>query len=129
MFTIISGYSEYTFEFFYSRRKTIVIIRDGTGDLVSCGEATLSPKDKPIKSKGQKIALTRALETFHKDFRTAAWLAYRQVYKGLFIEEKMREVKRSSDSQKTMNSYYLITNSSSTGGGYKTGEMYVKNNY
>jgi hypothetical protein len=40
------------------------------------GEALCVPEDRYVKETGRKLALTRALSSVSKEFRTAAWQAY-----------------------------------------------------
>ncbi len=54
----------------------IVVKVNGTIQLWSSGYAYCSVKDVFSKETGRKVALTRALKEFDKEFRTRAWKAY-----------------------------------------------------
>ena len=58
-------------------RATTCIIFNEAGDEVSSGTANVHPKDNFCKEKGRQIALTRAMATWDKSYRTQVWEEYR----------------------------------------------------
>ena len=58
-------------------RVTICIVFNEAGEEVTSGTANVHPKDNFCKEKGRQIALTRAMATWDKPYRTQVWEEYR----------------------------------------------------
>ena len=58
-------------------RATTCIIFNEEGVEVSSGVANVHPKDNFNKEKGRKIALSRAIKTWDKEYRSQVWSEYR----------------------------------------------------
>ena len=60
-----------------AERATTCIIFNEAGEEVASGTANVHPKDNFCKEKGRQIALTRAMATWDKSYRSQVWEEYR----------------------------------------------------
>ena len=58
-------------------RATTCIIFNEAGDQVTYGVSNVHPKDNFCKEKGRKIALSRAIKSWDKDYREQVWNEYK----------------------------------------------------
>ena len=58
-------------------RGTVCRVFNEVGDQVTYGVSNVHPKDNFCKEKGRKIALSRAIKSWDKDYREQVWNEYR----------------------------------------------------
>ena len=72
---------DYSFKFQHHtsgiERGTVCRVFNEVGDQVTYGVSNVHPQDNFCKEKGRKIALSRAIKTWEKDYRTQVWEEYR----------------------------------------------------
>ena len=79
---------DYSFKFQHNttgqERGTVCRVFNEVGDQVTYGVSNVHPQDNFCKEKGRKIALSRAIKTWEKDYRTQVWNEYREWGKNRF---------------------------------------------
>ena len=72
---------DYSFKFQHNttgqERGTVCRVFNEAGNQVVYGVSNVHPQDNFCKEKGRKIALSRAIKTWEKDYRTQVWEEYR----------------------------------------------------
>lgn len=72
---------DYSFNFQHHtsgiERGTICRVYNEDGVQVTYGVANVHPHDNYCKEKGRKIALSRAISTWEKEYKTLVWNEYR----------------------------------------------------
>ena len=72
---------DYSFKFQHHtsgiERGTVCRVYNEDGVQVTYGVSNVHPQDNFCKEKGRKIALSRAIKTWEKDYRTQVWEEYR----------------------------------------------------
>lgn len=76
-------YNERELPFTYHRGETYCYIEHGE-EPISIEVAFCSKDDQFHKPTGRKVALTRAIKNFDKEFRTKIWKAYWNKIKGVY---------------------------------------------
>ena len=71
----------YSFKFQHhisgTERGTVCRVYNEEGAQVTSGVANVHPHDNYCKEKGRKIALSRAISTWEKEYKTQVWGEYR----------------------------------------------------
>ena len=72
---------DYSFKFQHNttgkERGTVCRVFNEAGDQVIYGVSNVHPKDNFCKEKGRKIALSRAIASWDKNYREQVWNEYR----------------------------------------------------